>query len=60
MFSIPWGKGKKDTSECEKLELIGKLESGVFVTYVCEEYRYLDLMDISNIGHPFTPFSPLN
>jgi hypothetical protein len=34
-------KKKKDILECKtKLELIGKLLSGVYVAHVCEEYGY--------------------
>jgi hypothetical protein len=44
----------------QKLELIEQLELGVFVVHVCEEYGHLDLMDISNIGHPLPTVSPLN
>jgi hypothetical protein len=30
----------------QKLELVAKIESGVYISHVCGEYGHLDLMDI--------------
>jgi hypothetical protein len=47
---------KENELDCKaNLELIGKLESGISVASVCEEYGHLDLTDIRQYRAPLPP-----
>jgi hypothetical protein len=46
---------KTNLSVKQKLELTEKLESGVSVSHVCEEYVHLDLTDIRQYRTPSAP-----
>jgi hypothetical protein len=47
LINTPWSKKKgPNLSVKQKLELFEKLESGVYITCVYEEYGHLDIMAI--------------
>jgi hypothetical protein len=46
LYTMDKKRKRTNLSVKQKLEFIEKLESGVSITYVCDEYRHWDLTDI--------------